>query len=218
MKIGILGGTFNPVHYGHLRAAEEVQKVFVFDKILFIPSGKPSFKKPLLVNARFRHEMTRIAVRGNPFFSVSDIETKNRGISYSVDTLRKLTDKYRNAGFYFILGIDAFLDVPKWKLPLEFLELTNLVIVSRPGYAFSGLYQCPYFTDVSRKTLREFDKGKSKKYTLNLETGRKAYFLKIPDLNISASCIRNLIKTGKSIKYLLPDSVESYIISNKLYK
>src|SRR4030067_1271939 len=125
MKLGILGGTFNPIHYGHLRAAEEVREILNLDKILFIPSGKPPLKKAGLISARWRFEMTRTAIKNNPFFDISDIEIKSRTVSYSVETLKKLAVKYKNAAFFLILGIDAFLDLPKWKQPLTLLGLAN---------------------------------------------------------------------------------------------
>ncbi len=218
MKIGILGGTFNPIHYGHLRAAEEVQEVFVFDKLLFMPSGKPPLKKPSLIDAHYRYEMTKLAIKGNPFFDISDIEIKTKGASYSVETISKLTNKYKNAEFFFIIGIDVFLDLPKWKQPLRLMKLTNLVIVSRPGFCFTDLSSSPYFPNIHKKTLREFDEGTRRRFSFSLNTGKKAFLCKVTKLDISASRIRSLAKTGKNIKYLLPDSVESYIISHKLYK
>jgi nicotinate-nucleotide adenylyltransferase len=217
MKIGILGGTFNPIHHGHLRAAEEIQDVFGFDKVIFIPTGKPAFKKSGLISARHRYEMTKIAINENPDFDISDIEIKNRGTSYSVDTITKLTDNIKNAEFFFILGIDAFLDLPKWKDPLRLMELTNFVIISRPGYSFVDLLSSPYLLNVRKETLVKIDRGKKKKSALTLSSGKKAFLCKVAELNISASRIRSLIKSGKSIKYLLPETVESYIISHKLY-
>jgi len=217
MKIGILGGTFNPIHYGHLRAAQEVQESFAFDKLLFIPSGETPFKKPWLVNVRYRYEMTKAALKGNPAFGISDIEIKTRGTSYSVDTLKKLADKHKNADFFFILGIDAFLDLPKWKQPLTLMELTNFIVISRPGFSFAALTSSPYFTNVQKKTLKRFNEGKRKEIYFNIKKGRKAFLYRVTALDISASRIRSLVKTGKRIKYLLPDSVESYIISHKLY-
>lgn len=218
MRIGILGGTFNPIHYGHLRVAEEVQEVFVFDKLLFIPDGKPHFRKPRLIDAYHRYKMTKVAIKGNPSFDISDIEIKTQGTSYSVETISKLVDKYKNADFFFILGIDAFLDLPGWKQPRRLMELTNFVIISRPGFYFTNLSSSPYFTNVHKKTLKEFDEGTKRRFSFNLKKGKKAFLCKVTEFDISASCIRSLIKAGKNIKYLLPDSVESYIISHKLYR
>ena len=213
-----MGGTFNPIHYGHLRAAEEVREILNLDKILFIPSGKPPFKKPGLISAGHRYEMTKTAIKNNPFFDISDIEIKARSISYSVETIKRLTKIYKNTDFFFILGIDAFLDLPKWKQPRSLMKLTNLVIISRPGFSFINLLSSPYLKNVHKKTLEEIDKGAKTAFSFDLNTGRKAYLCRIPALEISASIIRSLVSKGKNIKYLLPDSVESYIISHKLYK
>lgn len=218
MRIGILGGTFNPIHYGHLRAAEEVQEMFALDKILFIPSGKPALKKSELISARHRYEMTKIALKKNPLFDISNIEIKTRATSYSVITLSRLTSEYKKSEFFFMLGVDAFLDLPKWKEPARLMEFTNLIIISRPGFSFIDLSASPYLANVSKKTLKELDKGIKTKVSFNPKTGKKTSLCKVTGLNISASRIRDLVRAGESIKYLLPDSVESYIISHTLYR
>ncbi|MBI5196843.1 MAG: nicotinate-nucleotide adenylyltransferase [Nitrospirae bacterium] len=218
MRLGIFGGTLNPIHYGHLRAAEEVRGMLKLDKILFIPSGKPPFKKPELASGGRRYEMTKIAVRGNPFFDVSDIELKRRGVSYTVDTLSSLTGKFKNAEFFFILGIDAFLDLPLWKESDKLLGLANIVVISRPGFSFADLASSPYLKGGAVKTLRGFDKGDKTSLSFKAGSGSKIFLCRITGLDISASSARRLIRSGKSIKYLLPDSVESYIISNKIYR
>jgi len=224
MKIGILGGTFNPIHYGHLRAAEEVQEMLALDRILFIPSGKPPFKKPWLISARYRYEMTEIAIKNNPLFEISDIEIRTSlneplaAISYSVETLNKLIKKYKNTEFFFILGIDAFLDFHKWKQPRRLMTLTNLVIISRPGFSFVDLLSSPYFGNVHKKVIKEVDSGARTMVSFDLSTGKKVFLCEVTGLDISASRIRSLVKAERTIKYLLPDSVESYILSHKLYK
>jgi nicotinate-nucleotide adenylyltransferase len=218
MKIGIFGGTFNPIHYGHLRAVEEVQEMLALDKVLFIPSGKPPFKKTGLISARHRYEMTAIAIKNNPLFEISDIEIRTSAISYSVETLNKLIKKYKNAEFFFILGIDAFLDLPKWKQPRRLMALTNLVIISRPGFSFADLLSATYLENVHKKTLKEVESGARTGFSYELGSGKKVFLCKIAGLDISASRIRSLVRAGRTIKYLLPDSVESYIISHKLYR
>ncbi len=218
MKIGILGGTFNPIHYGHLRPAEEILEMFKFDRFFFIPAGRPPFKQFRLTDARHRLAMVRAAIKDNPSFEICDIEMKSENISYSVNTVSRLASEYRNADLFFIIGIDAFLDLPKWKQPVKLLKSANCVIMSRPGCCFADLSSSPYLGNVRKKTLMEFDDGSGKKISLNLTTGRKAYLCKVTELDISASSIRSFVKKGKSIKYLLPESVESYIISHKLYR
>jgi nicotinate-nucleotide adenylyltransferase len=216
-KIGIYGGAFNPVHYGHLRSAEEVYERFSLDKVFFIPSGRTPFDKPDLAPPRHRLEMAKRAVRGNRHFSVSAIETKSRGKSYSIDTVKKLKRMHPDSEFFFILGIDAFLDVPYWKQPDALMGLVSFIVISRPGHAFSDLQTSPYIKGVSAGTLKKLDSGKSPELTVDAPSGRRCFLLNMTGLSISASAIRKKIRDGRSVKYLLPDSVKSYIISNALY-
>ena len=218
MNIGIYGGTFNPVHYGHLRTAGEVYERLSLDKMLFIPSGKTPFDKPDLALASERYDMVEKAIKGNRNFTLSDVETKARGRSYSVDTMRKLRSVYENADFYFILGIDAFIDLPAWKEPEKLLNMTNLVVISRPGYLFSNISVSPYIKGVSKRVLSDLDKDKITDYSFNISDTQKGYLLNVTALNISASLVRSLVFKGESVRYLLPDSVKSYIISHNLYK
>ncbi len=218
MKIGIYGGAFNPIHYGHLRTAEEVFELLSFDKILFMPSGRTPFDKPELEKAEYRYEMVSRAIKGNRHFEVSDLEVRRRGRSYTVDTVKTLNSIYSGCELYFILGIDAFLDLPGWKQPDVLVRLTSLVVISRPGFRFSDLASSPYLKGASPRILQTLDKGKIDESSFCLSENQKVYLCNVTGLNISASRIRNLVTSGKKIKYLLPDSVKSYIISNKLYK
>lgn len=218
MKIGIYGGAFNPIHYGHLRTAEEVFEMLALDKILFMPSGRTPFDKPELERAEHRYEMVSRAIKGNRHFEVSDLEVRRRGRSYTVDTIKKLKDKYRDSGLYFILGIDAFLDLPGWKQPDVLVRLAGLVVISRPGYAFRDLASSPYLDGVSPRIFNALDNGKINERSFRLSEEQNVYLCNVTGLNISASRIRSLVTSGKKISYLLPDSVKSYIISNKLYK
>ncbi len=218
MKLGIYGGAFNPVHYCHLRTAQDVSDMLFIDKILFVPSGKTPFDKPDLAKAYHRHEMVKAAIRGSRHFEVSDIEVKRRGKSYTVDTIRTLRSIYRGCDLFFILGIDAFLDLAGWKQPDILIDLADLVVISRPGFTFTDLSSSSYLKTVSAKTLRDLDSGKMDLFSFSISSRHSCHLCVVTALNISASHIRNLASSGKSIKYLLPDSVKSYIISNKLYK
>ncbi len=217
MRIGVYGGAFNPIHYGHLQTAEEVCQILPLDKMLFVPAGKTPFYKPDLEKAGHRYEMVKRAIKGNIHFGISDIEIKRRGKSYTVDTIRKLRRRYKGSELFFILGIDAFLDLPGWKQPDRLIDFAKLVVISRPGYTFSQLAASPYLKDVPAKILKDLDKGKMREFSFNISKDQECFLCNVTDLNISASCIRNLVISGGEIKYLLPDSVKSYIISNKLY-
>jgi len=217
MKIGICGGTFNPIHYGHLRAAEEAAEMLSLDRVIFMPSGITPFDKPDLASPRSRYKMVKAAIEGNPLFSISSIEVKTRGRSYTVDTLTRLRNRYKKSELYFMIGMDAFLDLPAWKSPDRIVSIANMVIISRPGSSFYGLRPSPYLEGVPDRVLKDLDKGKIERFEFDISTVRKGYLCNVTGLDISASKIRKLIMSGKDVNYLLPDLVKSYIISNNLY-
>jgi len=216
MKVGVFGGTFNPIHYGHLRAAEEVREKLAFDKILFIPSGSPPLKAEEIADPIHRYKMARLAIVSNRLFELSDIECKLKGKSYTVNTIEELKKSHPGTEFSFILGIDAFLDIVNWWHPERLITLVNFVIISRPGYRFFDLQVSPYIK-IKRKILKKLD-GEAETYITKLKNNRETALLRLTPIGISSTEIRMLIKQGKSIKYLLPAEVESYIIANKLYK
>jgi nicotinate-nucleotide adenylyltransferase len=218
LKVGVFGGTFNPIHYGHLRAAEEVRERLGFDKILFIPSGKPPLKTKDIALAAHRFEMARLAILDNPFFEISDIEIQRTGKSYTVNTIEELKKARPSLEVYLILGIDAFLDIPNWRHPERLIALANFVIISRPGSRFADLRLSPYLQKINRQALKRIDDAEEDACMVALEIRREAVLLRITPMEISATDIRNVLKDGKSIKYLLPAEVQSYIIKNKLYK
>ena len=216
MRIGIFGGTFNPIHYGHLRAAEEARELLSLDKVLFIPSGTPPLKTEGLADAVHRYKMTRLAVLHNRFFEVLDIECESSGKSYTVETLEKLLETYRDAELFFMLGVDAFLDIPNWRKPEKLVSLVSFAVFSRPGTRFSDLLSSPYVAP-GKDCFESIDCGETGSFSVKLQSGRDLVLLRLTPISISSTDIRKCIKTGLSIKYLLPAEVESYIISNKLY-
>jgi nicotinate-nucleotide adenylyltransferase len=216
LKIGIFGGTFNPVHNGHLRAAEEVRERFGIAKVLFIPSKNPPLKNQEIVDPEHRYKMMELALSGNSFFEISDIEYRRPGKSYTVNTSENLRTIYTDTKLQFILGIETFLDIPNWYEPERLVKLIDFIIISRPPFKFVDLLSSPYL-DMSKKDLERLDKAKLESFSTKLKTNRDITALRIPLIEISGTEIRRLVREGKSIKYLLPESVESYIISNKLY-
>jgi nicotinate-nucleotide adenylyltransferase len=216
LKIGILGGTFNPIHYGHLAAAEEVRERLKLDRILFIPSCIPPHKQEEdIPSAAQRFEMVRIATGGNPHFEASDLELKRQGKSYTIDTIDALRTAYPHAELNFITGIDTFLEIETWKHWEHLLSLCSFVVLSRPGYRFTDLIKIDFMkqteSELSRLDRRELMETvvRSGAFTIWLEM--------IPLYDISSTDIRRRINEGKSIKYLLPDAVEIYIMKNRLY-
>ncbi|MGD0282938.1 MAG: nicotinate-nucleotide adenylyltransferase [Dissulfurispiraceae bacterium] len=209
MRLGIFGGTFNPIHSAHLRTAEEVGYKLGLDKVIFVPSGNPPLKEQGTVEASHRFAMATLAAASNKGFIISDLEAGKKGKSYTVDTLRMFHKNYPGAELFFILGIDAFLDMPKWRQPERLTGITDFIIVSRPGFSFDAVAKSPYIQSVE---------SSAGAYALcSLKSGRRAFLVPVTRLDISSTGIRHLIKQKKSIKYLLPPSVERYIKKNKLY-
>jgi nicotinate-nucleotide adenylyltransferase len=193
MKIGIFGGTFNPPHYGHLIVAEFIREEVGLDKIIFIPCSIPPHKQndeylSQIASPEHRFEMVKLAITGNKFFEVSDIEINRGGVSYTIDTVNYFVSNFPEEKFYLLIGADQFVEFHTWRKPDEIVQKVNLIVFNRPGF-------------VIPKT--EFSKF--------------ATFITIPNIEISASTIRKRIRHGKSIKYLVPPAVEEYILANKLY-
>ncbi len=216
IKLGILGGTFNPIHYGHLAAAEEVRERLKLDKILFMPSYLPPHKQeediPL---ADQRYEMVRLATSGNPNFDTSNIELKRRGKSYTIDTIETLQSVYPNADLNFITGIDTFLEIQTWKEWERLFTLCSFVVLSRPGYRFTDLKKIAFMKQ-SEQELDKLDRGALKHAMVRV--GALTLFLEMIELyDISSTDIRRRVREGRSIKYHLPEAVEIYIIKNRLY-
>ena len=198
MKVGIMGGTFDPIHIGHLIIAEEVRQGLGLDEVLFIPTGQPWMKEGrALSEGRHRLTMVRIAVASNPHFRVSSVEIDHPGPTYTVDTLTNVQKEITDQGqCYFILGTDSFCSFPQWKEPERILELCTLVVVGRPGYPDSGSAQ----RDPSLYTTED-----------------RVIFLPVPWLEVSGTDIRRRVARDRSIRYLTPEQVEQYIYDNGLY-
>ncbi len=211
MRIGIFGGTFNPIHIGHLITAETLREDFDLDRVLFVPSARPPHKpSPELIGTEHRTAMVRRAIEGNPAFELSTVEVDRPGPSYSVQTVETLRDSLGRKGeLYLILGIDTFLDLAAWHRPDQLLRLCHLIINSRPGFSF---------TEASRVLAGTFgipvEEGASQ---ADLPEGHTLFFAEVPLLEISSTKIRTLLAEGRSVKYRLPESVESYILSHHLY-
>jgi nicotinate-nucleotide adenylyltransferase len=210
MKLGIFGGTFNPIHFGHLRAAEEVRYLIDLDKVIFMPSGNPPLKSSDLAEASHRYAMTRLATQSNVNFLVSDIEMRQDVKSYTIATVDTLSRTYPEDELFFIMGLDAFLDLPNWREPDRLITSIDFIIVTRPGFELKELNASPYIED----EIIKFDAGVT---SFTLKGGRQASVAAVSVFDVSSTTIRSLSMTGKSIKYLLPEAVEHYIFSHRLY-
>ena len=197
MKIGILGGTFSPIHYGHLLLAETAYDRFGLDKVLIMPAGDPYFKDPAKMAAdEHRANMTRLAIEGNPHFEFSDIELKREGNTYTVDTLYELSRSHPDDEFFFIVGSDTLYNIEKWYRPAEIFQMAKIL--------------------TSRRNIEKDDLDKQIDYLKN-KFGAKIYNLYMPNIDISSTDIRDKVKHGMSIRDYTPDSVIRYIQDNKLY-
>jgi nicotinate-nucleotide adenylyltransferase len=209
-----MGGTFNPVHLGHLRAAEEVAESLQLQQVIFMPAAKPPHKTAVgLVSFDHRWRMLELAVGGNPLFVLSDLEHRRLGKSYSVETLTQLSSQYGGEEeLYFVLGLDAFLELPTWKSYRELFKLCHFVVVARPGISPESLDEM-LKTQVGDNYL--FDPNIQGYVNPNQYV---VYYREITLLDISSSTIRNLLASSRSVRYLLPDKVEHYIRQHGLYR
>lgn len=199
IKIGVMGGSFDPIHYGHLVLAEEVRQHFGLERVIFIPVGKAPHKPFFqMAEDHQRYEMVRLAICNNPFFEVSRIEMDSEETSYTVHTLEKLKVLFGDAAeLYFITGADTLLDLENWYHVERVLQLCTFVGATRPGYVSDA--------------LTEKAKQLTAQYAAHIE------LIAIPGLAISSTEIRERIQKGITVKYLLPDAVEAYILQEGLY-
>jgi nicotinate-nucleotide adenylyltransferase len=194
-RLGVMGGTFDPIHYGHLVAAEEALVQFALDEVVFVPTGRPWMKEERDVSpAEDRYLMTVIATASNPRFRVSRVEIDRDGPTYTVDTLRALAAENPDAELYFITGADAIFEIFDWRDPDEVLGLAHFIAATRPGY-----------------DLRRFETRSATKQP-NVSA------MNVPALAISSTDVRERVREGRPIRYLLPEGVKSYVEKVGLYR
>lgn len=189
IRLGVMGGTFDPIHFGHLVAASEVAHAFDLAKVIFVPTGEP-WQKQTLTPATHRLKMTELAIAGNSHFDISTVDIDRNGPTYTIDTLRDIRAMHPEADLYFITGADAISQIMSWKSIDELWPLAKFVGVTRPGH------------DLNVPKMAQADVS----------------ILEIPALAISSTDIRARVKSGKPVEYLLPDAVIDYIHENKLYQ
>jgi nicotinate-nucleotide adenylyltransferase len=193
MRVGIMGGTFDPIHHGHLVAAEETRHGLRLDTVLFVPTGDPWQKSGTGVSvASDRFRMVELAIEDNAAFEASRVEIDRDEPTYTIDTLQRLRDERPGDEFFFITGADAILEILSWKQPGEALSLATFVAVTRPGYDLSRLGSLP---ELERVVVVE-----------------------IPALAISSTDIRRRVAEGRPIRYLVPAPVAGYIAQHDLYR
>ena len=196
-RLGIMGGTFDPIHIGHLASAEQVRERFNLDAVIFIPAGVPVYKKNKQVSSSDdRFEMCRLAVESNPSFDVSRIEIERPGDTYTVDTLRQLRDHFPpNVELYFITGADAVFSILKWRNAELVVQLAHFIAVARPGYVISD----------------------DQKFYFVQRFNHRISYTDVAALAISSTDLRERVKRGASIRYLTMACVRDYIERHGLY-
>lgn len=197
--LGILGGTFDPVHYGHLVAAQYAAYGFHLDRVIFMPAAQPPHKDADgVLDARHRLAMVDLAIADNPAFEMSTLEVDRSGVSYTIDTIETLQETYPGADIYFIMGMDSIYILDTWKDVERLVTLCRFIVVTRPAYELNR----------SDPALQGVPQG----------FWKQADFLEIPAMDISSTDLRARVQQGKPIRYLLPPAVEKYIYDHSLYK
>ncbi|RMG01614.1 MAG: nicotinate (nicotinamide) nucleotide adenylyltransferase [Planctomycetota bacterium] len=200
MRLGIFGGSFDPVHYGHLLLAETCREQLSLDRVLFVPAGRPPHKPAeSLSPAQDRAAMLELAIGGNPHFEICRFELDRDEVSYTVDTLRRLREEYPDAGLFLLLGTDMFHDLPNWRCAAEIVQLATPVPVRRCGMP-----------------PLEVDKLTSILDSARLEIVRNLV-VTAPQVDFSGTDLRERVRTGRSIRYRTPRAVEEYIYAHGLY-
>ncbi|HEX2966185.1 MAG TPA: nicotinate-nucleotide adenylyltransferase [Syntrophorhabdaceae bacterium] len=210
MAIGIFGGTFDPVHFGHLRIAEEIRETFSLERIYFVPARIPPHKKGRKIAAAAeRFAMVKSATRDNKFFRVSDIEIRREGPSYTIDTLSYFEKRFKE--LYFLIGADAFAEIETWHLYPELFRHADFVVLTRPSGASKTIPEM-----LPQELKRDMNKMSETLCVHN--SGRKIHLHRVTPIHISSTEIKELLKSGRSIRYLVPASVEKIITARGLYK
>ena len=217
--IGILGGSFDPVHIGHIGLAQETHEKFSLDQILFLPVFQSPHKANIpLASSTHRMAMLKLAIKDNTHFSISDTEIRREDVSYTIDTINSFRLQYSSSELYLIIGYDNLLDLDLWKGSRQIMENCHILVASRPGLkAFSstakifGLFNgdSPYSLGKTKNKNQEF---------IHRETGKKLIVYDISPRDISSSVVREKLVLGKPVDNLLPPEVERYIIEHQIYK
>ena len=220
MKLGLYGGSFNPIHRCHLIVADAAYRRLGLDVVLFIPTGDPPHKPSSeLIPSAHRLEMVRLAIAPYPYFQISDIETRGSNKSYSIDTIREIQQHYPpDTQLVFIIGLDAFLELPTWREPEALLSTCDFAVVARPGWTFVSLNELPFLEVQNQTELAKIDRGEADLAKAPLKSGRALWVLRIPPCNVSAKDIRRRLRNRQDVADSLPAPVESYIRGMDLYK
>lgn len=206
--IGVFGGTFDPIHYGHLRTAFEMLQALRFAELRFIPCGDPPHHGETYANAEHRLEMVKVAVAGQAGFVVDDRELQRDGPSYSIDTLISLREEFSQCSLGLILGMDAFLDLPRWHRWREILDVAHIIVAHRPGWRAPDMGPLgDMLTDCGTHRIND----------LHERTHGCVHIHAVTQLEISSTEIRELVEAGRDPRFLMPDAVREVLAASKCY-
>ena len=220
-KIGIIGGTFDPVHNGHLHLAEQAQKFFDLDRVIFIPAFRSPHKLAIKPEScKHRLSMLSLALKNRPGFSIDEIEIKKNAVSYTIETLKDLNSEHPDWSLFLILGSDVFQAIDTWKKSTQLLDFCNILVATRPGVDFSISEPIKNKLSLSEpETNNHPSKFRTELIVFeNFKKGAQVIFFPIPPLDISSKNIRQRIIKKEVIKNLLPLSVNHYIMKHRLYR
>ncbi len=216
MRIGLIGGSFDPVHSGHLRAAEEISEKLELDEVVFIPTlVSPHKSSETMASSSHRLNMLNISVKGNPRFRVSDMELRREPPSYTIDTLRSLKQSGPENGYYFIMGCELFMEIDTWKDFAELFNYSSFVVFRRPGYDLADSTGPIPLALENDFRYSYSDRGMD---VFAHKSSNELFFVDIAGIRVSSTEIRNLARHGSSLRYLVASEVEEYIAENGLYQ
>lgn len=206
--IGLFGGTFDPIHFGHLRTAFELLQALKLSQVRFLPTGDPPHREAPLANGQLRFQMVSAAVLGQPGFTVDDREIKREGVSYTIDTLTELRHENPQRSLCLLLGMDAFLGMPTWRRWREIFDLCHVVVAHRPGW------KAPVTGPLGEVMV---DRGTGSVRELHASVAGKIYVHGVTQLEIASTDLRALIMSGRDLRYLVPDAVRDLILRSGCY-
>ncbi len=206
--IGLFGGTFDPIHYGHLRTAFELWQLLRLEQVRFLPTGNPPHRESSLAPAELRLQMVRAAIAGQTSFVADDREMRRSGMSYTVDTLLDLRQEYPDRSLCLLLGMDAFLGVPHWHRWREIFELAHVVVAHRPGW------KAPITGPLGEVMV---DRGTGSIRELHVRTAGRIFVHAVTQLEIASTDLRALIQANRDLRYLVPEAVRDLIVSSGCY-
>jgi nicotinate-nucleotide adenylyltransferase len=207
--IGIFGGTFDPIHYGHLRSAFEMLQALDFEEVRFIPCGDPPHRGVTYATAEQRSRLVELAIQGQDGFIADDRELKRGGLSYTVDTLESLRKEFPGRSLGLIVGMDAFLGLPGWHRWDEILDIAHIVVAHRPGWKAPDI-------GALGKLISDF--GTHRVEDLHIAAAGRVHIHAVTQLEISSTEIRDLVAAGRDPRFLMPDAVRDDILNSEVYK